>query len=198
MKKIAIFLILISPFIAYCQSGVYLTEADFKKGKVSVEGEIANVVMAFGKYTIVIEVSGEKKKYVAKDIWGFRRKHDAVYTDYRVIDGIPAAIASKGEIYFYEGPRDYLEEKDGKIIFHKFERNYPHASRGLDGNMEVIKSYKSLFDFIHASPDFIKEAKKGKYGSLMIQIGDYYNSTRPGFQGKAISEVDQTISPGHM
>ena len=175
-------IMLFLPTAISAQSGVYKTSKDFKEHKLSQECESINMEMLVGKYYIILINGKDKEKIMLKGsgIWGFRRG----MTDYRIIEDLPRAIATKGEIWVYSGYFDRIDlDKDKDTSYYKTSTTYPYASKGIDGPLILLKSQKDMFNLMN--PAVVGQVKtalnKFQVSFYLEDTIDYYNSLRPNY-----------------
>jgi hypothetical protein len=192
MKNIIVLIILLSPVFLFATSGVYATQEDFLNKKLTKVCDGISVTQVAGNYTIILHTGDKSEKIALKnaDFWGFKRDT----TDFRIINHLPRAIATKGEIYFYSDYFGWLEIKKDDVIFHKTDNTYPMASKGIDGQIVTLHTYKDLYNLM--KPELVPAIKKEltrkniAWCNYMEGIADYYNSQQPGYVGPRITVVD--------
>lgn len=187
MKKVCSFIfVLFCALATMAENGVYNSLKDFKEGKLSKKCESMNIEQFGGRYVITLINGDNKEKIVLResDIWGYKRE----LTDYRIIDGLPRAIATKGEIWIYSGYMDKKEIFKGDTAYYKESNVYPYASKGIDGELVLVHNMKELFKLMDQKevPRIDKELRAFKVSSFLEDVADYYNSTRPGYLSSRI------------
>lgn len=184
MKKFILSIILLAPLMIFAQCGVYLTKEDYLQKKLSKVCERIKMSQVGGKFVIKLVTGSNEEKIVLAEsgIWGFRRKN----TDYRIIETLPRAIATAGSIYVYSGYWDTIGTRNNQVMFFKFSNTYPMASKGLDGEIVTLHSFKDLYKMM--DPAYVEKVKtdlksKKYFGEFLETHADYYNSLQKGFSG---------------
>ncbi len=139
MKRITGIALLLFPIAIFAQCGIYKTLQDFKNNKLSQTCESIMVEKLGSKFIIILHNGDKKEKIELKGsgIWGYKKE----MTDYRIIDDVPHAIATKGEIWMYSGAGDKIglaKDFNNDTTYYKESNALPFASKGLEGALVEV------------------------------------------------------------
>ncbi len=191
-----VLMFMFSTMACVAQVGIYQTIEEYKRGTPSKTGDWINSEMVFGKWSFTLHNGKDKQKFDAKSIWGYKKGN----RDYRIIDGEPYFIATKGALYIYSGIKDSIQIKGNEIIYHKIDNRYPYLSKGINGELVKIHNYKDILKQMEPKKAaeieaIIQNEKKHPKQSITVtsfseDIADYYNSLQPGYVGPRFTSFE--------
>ena len=151
-------------------SGVYLTAADYKEGRVSFEGDCRSEVHKLELHDILnkpyihVTHEGEKRRYDKRDLFGFRACGGS---DYRFVSNLEYQILEAKDLYIYVYERSVSHGKGS----HTDREYYFSVGPGDQVRALTLENLKSAFPDNHRFRDnldatFGKRKKLSEYDKV--------------------------------
>ena len=152
-------------------SGIYMSAADYKSGKLTYDSDNARSKTRIYIHDFFWNMPGVKiisdgKKYAYKksELYGFRDQNNNVY---RFYDNTKYRIAEAGKIYIYVQERNIAQSKGYKVV------NAYYFSTTPNGNILPVSNLKNVY----RSNDTFCDLLDQYFGSVDVAAYDVKHAT---------------------